>query len=94
MSGSSNRLAIRSVEPQVQLDNTGALAVTLTADGVNFPVGHDVRLNERSVEITAIDITGSLEILIPAGLPRGLYDITLSSPDGQTTTLSQAFEVQ
>ncbi|KPK41187.1 MAG: hypothetical protein AMJ65_09955 [Phycisphaerae bacterium SG8_4] len=94
MGGSSTRLAIRSVKPRVQIDNTVALKVTLTAEGVNFPVGHDVRLNERSVEINSIDMTGNLEILIPAGLPRGLYDITLSSPDGQTTTLFQAFEVQ
>ena len=94
MAGSGNRLAIRSVEPQVQIDNRAALMVTLTAEGINFPFGHDVRLNERSVEITSIDMTGNLEILIPAGLPRGIYDITLDSPDGQTTTLVQAFEVQ
>jgi subtilisin family serine protease len=94
MGGSSTRLAIRSVEPQIQFDNNATLKVTLTTEGVNFPVGHDVRLNEQSVEITSIDVTGNLEILIPAGLPGGLYDITLTSPDGQIATLSQAFQVE
>jgi hypothetical protein len=94
MGGSSTRLAIRSVEPQIQFDNNATLKVTLIAEGVNFPAGHDVRLNEQSVEITSIDMTGNLAILIPAGLPGGLYDITLVSPDGQTATLSQAFRVE
>ena len=53
-------------------------------------VGHDVRLNDTPVEITSIDLAsrqagmaGNLVLLVPAGLPRGLYDITLRSPDGR-----------
>jgi hypothetical protein len=70
------------------------LAVTLTVEGINFLVGHDVLLNDIHVEITAINMNGSLEILVPAGLPQGLYDITLRSPDGQSTTVSEAFMVE
>jgi len=46
------------------------------------------------MEITAIDLDGNLEFLVPAGLPQGIYDITLRSPDGQSTTVSQAFKIE
>ncbi len=92
--GPRKLLSIRSVEPEIQNDNSVPLAVTLTVEGINFLVGHDIFLNDIPVEITAIDMKGSLEILVPAGLPQGLYDITLRSPDGQSTTASEAFEVE
>ena len=94
MNGSKKLLSIHSVEPEIQKDNSVPLAVTLTVEGINFLVGHDVLLNDIPVEITAINMNGSLEILVPAGLPQGLYDITLRSPDGQSTTLSEAFMVE
>jgi hypothetical protein len=70
------------------------LTVILTVEGINFLVGHDVFLNDIPVEIKSINMNGTLEILIPAGLPQGLYDITLQSPDGQSTILSEAFQVE
>jgi subtilisin family serine protease len=94
MNGSKKLLSIHSVEPEIQNDNSVPLAVTLTVEGINFLVGHDVLLNDIHVEITAINMNGSLEILVPAGLPQGLYDITLRSPDGQSTTVSEAFMVE
>ena len=92
--GSRNLLSIQSVEPGIQNDNSVPLAVTLRVEGINFLVGHEVLLNDIPVEITAIDLAGNLEILVPAGLPEGLYDITLRSPDGQSTTLPEAFSVR
>ncbi len=94
MSGSNTRLAIRSVEPQVQVDNTVEVTVILTAEGINFSAGHNVLLNDTPVEISSIDMEGNLELIIPAGLPGGFYDITLNSPDGQTVTLPQAFQIE
>ncbi len=94
MNGTRNLLSIRSAEPEIQNDNSIPLTVTLAVEGINFLVGHDVLLNDIPMEITAIDLDGSLEFLVPAGLPQGLYDITLRSPDGQSTTLSQAFEIE
>jgi hypothetical protein len=94
MEGSKKLLSIRSVEPEIQNDNSVSLAVTLTVEGINFLVGHDVFLNDIPVEIKSIDMNGSVEILVPAGLPRGLYDITLRSPDGQSTVLPEAFYVE
>ncbi len=92
--GSKELLAIRSVVPEIQNDNSVPLAVTLTVAGINFLVGHDVFVNDIPVEITAINMDGSVEILVPAGLPRGLYDITLRSPDGQSDTMPDVFQVE
>lgn len=99
--GPRNLLAIRSVEPSIQTDNTVPLTVTLRVDGLNFEVGHDVRLIsstdpgrvEQHVEITSVDLAGTVEIVIPAGLPAGIYDIALDSPDGQTAVLPGGFTV-
>ena len=94
MGGSRNLLSIKSIEPEIQNDNSVPLTVILVAEGINFSVGHDVYLNDIPVTITGIDLMGSLEILVPAGLPQGLYDITLRSPDGQSNTLSGAFKIE
>jgi hypothetical protein len=93
MNGSRKLLSIRSVEPEIQIDNSLPVTVTLTVEGINFSSGYDVRFNDTPVEIMAIDMTGNVEILVPAGLPRGLYDITLDSPDGQSNILSNAFTI-
>jgi hypothetical protein len=93
MNGSRKLLSVRSVEPEIQTDNRVPITAKLTVEGMNFLVGYDVRLNDAPVEITEIDMTGSISILVPAGLPKGLYDITLDSPDGQSNVLSETFIV-
>jgi subtilisin family serine protease len=92
--GSSTLLSIESVEPAVQNDNSVPLTVTLKARGINFLVGHEVLLGDIPVEITSIDLAGTLKITVPSGLTHGLYDVTLRSPDGQATVLSDAFRVE
>jgi hypothetical protein len=94
MEGSKQLLSIHSVEPGIQNDNSVPLAVTLTVEGINFLIGHDVLLNDIPVEVKSINMNGTLEILVPAGLTQGFYDITLRSPDGQSTILSEAFKVE
>ncbi len=94
MNGTRKLLSIRSVEPEIQIDNIVPVRVTLTVEGINFSVGHEVLLNDIPMEIMAINLDGSLEFLVPAELPQGLYDITLRSPDGQSTTVSQAFKIE
>jgi hypothetical protein len=94
MEGSQKLLSIQSVEPGIQNDNSVPLTVMLTVEGINFLVGHDVLLNDIPVEINSINMNGSVEILVPAGLPQGIYDITLISPDGQSTILSEALQVE
>jgi hypothetical protein len=94
MEGSQKLLSIQSVEPEIQNDNSVPLTVMLTVEGINFLVGHDVLLNDIPVEINSINMNGSVEILVPAGLPQGIYDIILRSPDGQSTILSESFQVE
>ena len=94
MEGSQKLLSIQSVEPGIQNDNSVPLTVMLTVEGINFLVGHDVLLNDIPVEINSINMNGSVEILVPAGLPQGIYDITLRSPDGQSAILSEALQVE
>jgi len=93
MNGQRKLLSVRSVEPVIQTDNSAPMTIKLTAEGINFPAGYDVRLNDVPVEITAVDLAGNIEILVPAGLPNGLYDITLDSPDGQSSVLPEAFSI-
>ncbi len=78
----------------MQHDNSLSLPVTLSVEGINFLIGHDIFLNDIPVKMTAIDMDGIVDITVPAGLPSGHYDITLKSPDGQSTTLAQAFKVE
>jgi hypothetical protein len=94
MDGSKKLLSIQSVEPEVQDDNSAPLTITLTVEGINFLVGHEVHLNDMPAEIKSINMDGTLEIIIPAGLPGGIYDITLRSPDGQSTILPEAFQIE
>jgi hypothetical protein len=94
MDGPRNLLSIKSIGPEIQSDNGIPLTVTLIAEGINFLVGYDVFLNEIPVAVTSIDLEGNLEIQVPAGLPRGRYDVTLRSPDGQSTTISEAFTIE
>jgi len=91
--GQRKLLSIRSVEPEIQTDNSAPMTAKLTVEGMNFSVDYDVRLNDTPVEITAIDLAGNIEILIPAGLPNGFYDITLDSPDGQSNVLYETFTI-
>jgi hypothetical protein len=91
--GQRKLLTIRSLEPEIQIDSSTPTTVKLTVEGINFLVGYDVRLNDTPVEITAVDLSGNIEILVPAGLPNGLYDITLDSPDGQSNVLYETFAI-
>ena len=93
MGGSRELLSIQSVEPEIQTNNGSSMTVTLMVEGINFPAGHDVRLNDTSVEITSVDMAGGVSIIVPAGLPAGIYDITLDSADGQSSVLAGAFTI-
>jgi len=94
LEGPRTRLTLDAIDPAVQLDNSLALPVTLSLEGINFLVDHDIFLNDLPVKMTGIDMHGMVDILVPAGLPRGLYDISVHSPDGQRTTLWEAFQVE
>ncbi len=94
LDGPRAALSLHAVTPEVQYDNSLSLPVKLSVEGINFLVAHDIFLNDIPVKMTAIDMDGVVDITVPAGLPYGHYDITLQSPDGQSTTLPQAFKVE
>jgi minor extracellular serine protease Vpr len=94
LEGPRTRLTLDTIDPAVQHDSSLDLPVTLSVEGINFLVGHDIFLNDMPVKMTGIDLDGMVDILVPAGLPQGLYDISVHSPDGQRTTLLEAFQVE
>jgi hypothetical protein len=69
------------------------LPATLQLEGLSFLIGHDVFIGDIPVEVTGIQMPGTVEVNIPSGLPPDQYDITLRSPDGQETVLPAAFTV-
>ncbi len=86
-------LSIVSIEPAAQPDTEKRVTATVVATGLNFSVGNHVSLDHINLPITSTEICGDLEVVIPTGLPDGLYDVTLSTPDGQETTLPDVFKV-
>jgi len=92
--GPRMNLSLLSIEPSVQPDNRASLPATLQLEGLSFFIGHDVFFNDIPVEITGIQMPGTVEINVPSGLPPERYDITLRSPDGQETRLPAAFTVE
>jgi subtilisin family serine protease len=86
-------LSILSIEPSSQPDNSSALTVALTVTGVNFPVGNYVRLDEINLPVTSFKECGRLEVVVPAGLPNSLYDVSVQTPDGQVATVPNIFKV-
>ena len=92
--GPKMNLSLLSIEPTVQHDNRMPLPATLLLEGLNFFIGHDVFFDDIPVEITGIQMPGTVEINVPGGLLPRRYDITLRSPDGQETRLSAAFTVE
>ncbi|MFH1738058.1 MAG: S8 family serine peptidase, partial [bacterium] len=86
-------LSVVSIYPNQQPDSDIPLNAVLTVSGINFSVGNHVYLNEIPIEIISVDTCGDLETLIPAGLPDGKYDITVSTADGQIASLAEGFQV-
>ncbi|MFH1743567.1 MAG: hypothetical protein ABIH23_31575, partial [bacterium] len=86
-------LSIQSVEPSSQPDTSQPLTVRLAAEGLTFSVGNLISLDDFNMPIVSCDACSQLEIVVPAGLSDGLYDITLRTPDGQSVTSPDAFTV-
>ncbi len=60
--------------------------------GGNFARGATVRLGETALSTTRVDGT-LLQAVVPAGLSVGIYDVTVTNPDGGTATLANAYTV-
>ena len=60
--------------------------------GGNFARGATVRVGETALNTTRVDGT-LLQAVVPAGLSVGIYDVTVTNPDGGTATLANAYTV-
>ncbi|HQL63589.1 MAG TPA: S8 family serine peptidase [bacterium] len=86
-------IAIESIEPKSQLDKTKDLTVFVHVRGLSYETGNLLSLDSYNIPILAYDGSGSMEALVPAGLPDGLYDVVWRTPDGQVTKVPDIFKV-
>ena len=91
MVGAGPCVSMASAPADTTAQDTAALTVALTAEGINFLVGHDVRLNEQSVEITLIDM---LTILLRsiAKSPRSISHVVKALHELSTSASSTVTE--
>ena len=66
--------------------------VEVTVSGVNFAPGAEAMIAGRTL---ATEAAGEdLTVLVPADLPAGIHDLTVTNPDGFRDTVAQGFTVQ
>ncbi|HYN87153.1 MAG TPA: IPT/TIG domain-containing protein, partial [Ardenticatenaceae bacterium] len=65
----------------------------ITISGANFAPLAVVKLGGYSLDDATFVDTGTMTATVPADLPAGRYDITLTNPDEQSSTLTDAFTV-
>jgi hypothetical protein len=66
--------------------------VEITVFGLNFADGATVSLDSTTIETKRINGT-TLQAIVPALLPVGVYDLTVTNPDDQQATLADAYNV-
>ncbi|MBN9391142.1 MAG: IPT/TIG domain-containing protein [Chloroflexi bacterium] len=68
-------------------------ATTITLTGNNYVAGTTAQLGTTALTgVTYVSAT-KITAVVPAGLALGLYDLTVTNPDGQSTTLVGAYTV-
>ncbi|HMN31331.1 MAG TPA: IPT/TIG domain-containing protein, partial [Caldilineaceae bacterium] len=77
------------------LPNQGSNAVEneITVVGNNFGAGALIRLGTIILTPTTFVAVDTIQSVVPAGLPAGVYDITVINPDGGMATLTNAYTV-
>ena len=89
---SEPRPHISSVDPVTGYNDR---QTNLTIYGSNFVAVPALRLGERILDdddVSFVDTT-RLFAVVQSGLPVGVYDLTVTNPDGQSDTLTGAFTV-
>lgn len=71
--------------------STGPATVTITGNGF-VPI---TQVSLDSIVLTNVVFISptTLQVTIPANLPKGTYDVNVSNPDGQSDVLDEAFTV-
>ncbi len=93
MNDAKQTLSITSITPETINDHSNRRNVTITTEGINFLLGNNLFLNLLPLDITQIDFDGTISAQIPGDAPAGVYDLTLTTPDGQTATLTEAIKI-
>ena len=83
---------ISSVFPDcVEVANLGTTIVTIY--GANFVNGASVTVDSTPAGGVSVVSSSKIQILLPATLTSGTYDVTVTNPGGQGATLSDAITV-
>jgi hypothetical protein len=81
---------ILSIDP---VSVTNDIAHPFSILGANFQPGAEVTINDITLTpVTRLDST-TLQTVIPAGVPAGIYSVTVTNPDGKSSTLPDALQV-
>jgi len=70
--------------------NDGSTDVTVT--GTDFTGGCTMKIGTTPCTVNTVTQT-SIDAVVPAGITPGIYDVTVTNPDGLSGTLSQGFTV-
>jgi hypothetical protein len=82
---------VTAITPASGLTDT-AVPVTITGD--NFAPTPTAYLNGYRLSSLTYQDPQTLKATVPAGLPVGVYALTVTNPDGKSDTLINAFEVK
>lgn len=81
---------VASVSPASGASNA-ATAIMIFGD--NFQTGAEVLIGTTSATGVTVSSGAEIAATVPAGLPTGVYDVTVTNPDGQSGVLPAAFTV-
>lgn len=82
--------ALTGVSPA---SGTNAVNNTITLNGSSFVAGATVKLGTTSLATVNFVSAAQLTAVVPAGFATGLYDVTVTNPDGQSATLANSYTV-
>jgi PKD repeat protein len=98
----STAVQVRAAAPEIGqvVPSQGAndLPVQIDINGAHFASGITARLRRGITEVPLEELrvvdAGHLQATVPAGLAPGIYDLSVTNPDGQSGTLPNAYTVR
>jgi hypothetical protein len=81
---------ITSIDPTMMTNN---IPHELTILGTGFQPDAELQLGTFTLSPVTHPSSTELKAWVPAGLPTGVYSLTVTNPDGQSTTLAEALLV-
>ncbi len=81
---------LTSVSPN---SGSTSISTTISLTGTNFVAGASVKLGTNTLANVTFVASTKLTAVIGAGLPPGTYTLSLTNPDGQSVSLTNAYTV-